>query len=321
MKYEFYLFSLPTCKSKFKRMNFIINKVINKKKIKEIYLHEIAIFGILLLIFLRVVGLIISIEFLRDLKESKFKILIIGWFIWILAGCSALISGVFESQLFSDIFLLINGITTSLAALFVMMGLFSYFQELPGKILGILSILFISFPLIAFLFEFYNIAFNLSSMFLFFIIVVFSIVPLKRKETFKNSISIKSYYWFVIVLLAFYSLTISYVIFIFQGYSFGFYADEFSIPMFVNYFLGNISTIALIIYSIHLEYDISKLQKFELGDKYSHDLGNLIQVISSAAILTNVDKGLSKEKVENLDLIQKKCEEVAKLIKDIRKNI
>jgi hypothetical protein len=50
-------------------------------------------------------------------------------------------------------------------------------------------------------------------------------------------------------------------------------------------------------------------------------LGNLIQVISSAAILTNVDKGLSKEKVENLDLIQKKCEEVAKLIKDIRKNI
>ena len=91
--------------------------------------------------------------------------------------------------------------------------------------------------------------------------------------------------------------------------------------MFVNYFLGNASTIALIIYSIHIEYDISKIQKFKLSDKYSHDLGNLIQIISSAAILTNIDKGLSKEKVENLDLIQKKCEEVAKLIKDIRKNI
>ncbi len=283
-------------------------------------MHVIAIFGILLLISLRVVGLIIAIEFLRDLKESKFKILIIGWFIWILAGCSALLSGVYENQLFSDIFLLINGITTSIAGLFVMMGLFSYFQELPGKILAILSILFISVPLISFLLGFYNIASNLSSMFLFLIIVVFSIVPLRRKETFKNNISIKSYYWYLIVLLAFYSLTISYVIFIFQGYSFGFYSDEFSIPMFVNYFLGNASTIALIIYSIHIEYDISKIQKFKLTDKYSHDLGNLIQVISSAAILTNVNKDLKKEKVENLDLIQKKCEEAAKLIKDIRKN-
>jgi len=282
-------------------------------------MHVIAIFGILLLIFMRIVGLIISIEFLRDLKESKFKILIIGWFIWILAGCSALLSGVYENQLFSDIFLLINGITTSIAGLFVMMGLFSYFQKLPGKILVILSILFISVPVIAFLLGSYNIASNLSSMFLFLIIVIFSIVPLKRKETFKNSISIKSYYWYIIVLLAFYSLTISYVIFIFQGYSFGFYSDDFSIPMFVNYFLGNASTLALIIYSIHLEYDISKIQKFKLSDKYSHDLGNLIQVISSAAILTNVDKGLKEEKVENLDLIQNKCEEAAKLIKDIRK--
>ncbi len=147
-------------------------------------MHVIALFGIILLIFWRIFGLIISIEFLRDLKESKFKILVFGWFIWILAGCSALLSGVYENQLFSDIFLLINGITTSIAALFVMMGLFSYFQKLPRKILEILSILFISFPLIAFLLGFYNIAFNLSSLFLFLIIVVFSIVPLKMKETF-----------------------------------------------------------------------------------------------------------------------------------------
>jgi hypothetical protein len=226
MKYEFYLFSLPTFRSKFKRMNFIINKVIYKQKIKEIYLHVIALFGILLLIFLRVVGLIISIEFLRDLKESKFKILIIGWFIWILAGCSALLSGVFESQLLTDISLLINGITTTIALLFVMMGLFSYFQEIPGKILVILSIVFVSFPLIASLLGFYNIAFNLSSMFLFIIIVVFSIVSLKKKEIFKNSISIKSYYWYLTVLFSFYSVTISYVIFLLQGYSFGFYSNE-----------------------------------------------------------------------------------------------
>ena len=283
-------------------------------------MHVIAIFGILLLISLRIVGLIIAIEFLCDLKESKFKILIIGWFIWIIAGFSALHLGIIENQLLSDILLLINGITTSIALLFVMMGLFSYFRELPQKTLIILSIIFVSVPFFAFLLGFYSLAFNLTSLFLFLILAFYGIIPLKEKNIFKNKISIKSYYWYLIVLLTFYSMTLSLVISLFQGYSFGFYANEFSVPMFVNYFLGNVSTIALIIYSIHLEYDISKIQKFKLSDKYSHDLGNLIQVISSAAILTNVDEDLSKEKVENLDLIQKKCEEAAELIKDIRKN-
>jgi len=283
-------------------------------------MHVVALFGIILLIFWRIFGLIISIEFLRDLKESKFKILVFGWFIWILAGCSALLSDVFENQLLTDIFLLINGITVSIALLFVMMGLFSYFRELSGKILALLCIIFISIPLFAFLLGFYSIAFNLSSVFLFLIVVVYGIIPLKERNTFKNKISMKSYYWYLIVLLIIYFYFLSYVIFVFQGYSFGFYSDEFSIPMFVNYFLGNASTIALIIYSIHLEYDISKIQKNKLIDKYSHDLGNLIQVISSAATLTHVNEDLNKEKAENLDLIQKKCEEAAELIKDIRKN-
>ncbi len=283
-------------------------------------MHVIALFGIILLIFWRIFGLIISIEFLRDLKESKFKILVFGWLIWILAGCSALLSDVFENQLLTDIFLLINGITVSIALLLVMMGLFSYFRELSGKILALLCIIFISIPLFAFLLGFYSIAFNLSSVFLFLIVVVYGIIPLKERNTFKNKISMKSYYWYLIVLLIIYFYFLSYVIFVFQGYSFGFYSDEFSIPMFVNYFLGNASTIALIIYSIHLKYDISKIQKNKLIDKYSHDLGNLIQVISSAATLTHVNEDLNKEKAENLDLIQKKCEEAAELIKDIRKN-
>ena len=282
-------------------------------------MHEIAFFGIFLLISLRIFGLIIAIEFLRDLKESKFKSIIFGWFSWIIAGFSALFSGFSENQLFSDIFLLINGITSSIAILFVMKGLFSYFQEMSRKMLSILSIIFISIPLFAFFLGLYQVAFNLSSVFLFLIVVVYSIIPLKERKIFKNKISIKSYYWYLIVLLAIYSLTISYVIFIFQGYSFGFYSGEFSIPMFINYLLGNILTIDIIIYSIHLEYDISRIQKFKLRDKYSHDLGNLIQVIYSATDLTNLNDDLNKEKAENLDLIKKKCEEAAKLIKDIKK--
>jgi len=89
--------------------------------------------------------------------------------------------------------------------------------------------------------------------------------------------------------------------------------------MFINYFVGIINAIFILIYSIHLEYDILRNQKYRLRDKYSHDLGNLIQVIYSATDLTDVNDDLSKEKAENLELIQKKCEEAAKLIKEIKK--
>lgn len=236
-------------------------------------MHLIALFGILLLVCLRLVGLIIAIEFLLELKESKFKILIIGWFIWILAGCSAIILEVIENQLLSDIFLLINGMSTTISLLFVMMGLYSYFREISGKNLVILSIIFISIPLIAFILGFYTIAFNITSPFLFLIIVVYSIIPLKERENFRNNISIKSYYWYLIVLTSFYFYFISFIIFVFQGYSFGFYSDEFSLPMLVNYFLGSVSTIVLIIYSVHLEYDISRIQKFKLTDKIFPQFG------------------------------------------------
>lgn len=283
-------------------------------------MHIIAQFGIIILIFLRIVGLVIAIEFFYDLKESKFKILIIGWFFWILAGCSAIFLNIVENQILFDIFRLINGITTTISLLFVMMGLYTYFRDMSRKALVILSTTFTSIPIITFLLGYFSIAFNLTSPFIFLIIVVYSVVSLKERKNFKNNISSKSYYWYVTVLISFYIYFLSFVIFLLQGYSFGFYSDDFSIPMLVNYLLGIISTITLIIYSIHLEYDISKIQKFKLRDKYSHDLGNLIQVIYSATNLTNVDEVLNKEKVENLNLIQEKCEEAAKLIKDIRKN-
>lgn len=283
-------------------------------------MHTIAYFGIMLLIFLRLVGLFIAVEFLRVLKESKFKLLIIGWFIWVLAGFSALILGIAENTLLAEIFHLINGISTSLSIIFVIIGLFTYFRELSVKMLVILSILFISIPLIAFLFGLYSFAYNLSSLSLFLIVIFFSIIPLKERRDFKNRISNKSYYWYLIVLLSFYSITISMIIFYFQGNSFGSYSEDFSIAMFFDYFLGCISTIALIIYSIHLEYDISNIQKSKLTERYSHDLGNIIQVIYIATDLIKLNDEKIKNESENLELIYNKCGEAAKIIKDMREN-
>lgn len=240
-------------------------------------MHVIAFFGIILLILLRVCGLIISIEFLQDLKESKFKILIIGWLTWIVAGIFALIISISETQLLSDIFNLINGVTGSIATLFVLMGLYSYFQKISKKFLGILSIILAFFPIVAFLFGFFSLANNLTSISLFLISLVYTYLPLRKVEIFRKELSIKSLYWYLILAVSVYTYVIFYASFIFQGHSFGFYADEFSIPMYFNYLFGCLITSVILIYYIHLEYDISRVQKYKLRDNYSHDLGNLIR--------------------------------------------
>jgi len=284
-------------------------------------MHVIVIFGILILIFLRIIGLIISFEFLRDLKDSKFKILIIGWSLWIIAGFFALLLGIFENQLLGNVFLLINNISTSMAILFVLMGLYSYFKRISIKTITIFSVLSIVIPLVNVLINIIHINMNFSTAMLFIIVFFYSFLPLRKIEVFKKDLSIKSFYWYLFFVFTIYIFIVFYVIILIQGYSFGFYSNEFSIPMFFNYFIGIISNMVILIYSIHLEYDISKIQKFVLRDKYSHDLGNLVQVIYSAATLANVDEDLNKEKTENIELIQKKCEEAAKLIKDIKETL
>lgn len=282
-------------------------------------MHIVALFGLLIFTFLRVLGFVISLEFLFDLKEPRFKVITLGWFLWIIAGCSAIISGVFENKLLSDIFLLINGIFASNGTLFVMMGLLTYYRKLPRKSLIIICCIFTSVPLITFLIGVYDRALNISFIFVFLVTIFYTVIPLKKKSLFKTELSIKSYYWSFILIIFIYVMAIFYIIFILQGYTYGFYSDDFSFPMFFNYLLGSLITIIILIHSIHLEYDISNIQKYKLKDKYSHDLGNLIQVIYSATDLTNVNEDLTQEKTDNLGIIQKKCEEAARLIKEIKK--
>ena len=282
-------------------------------------MHVIVIFGILILITLRIIGLIISFEFLRELNESKFKILIVGWSIWIIAGFSALFTGLFENHVLSIVFSLINEITTSLSILYVLMGLFSYFRVISRKTIAIFTILSVILPLTSFILRIISISFNFSSGIIFIVVFFYSFLPLRKINVFKKDLSIKSFYWYLIFVFTVYVIIVIFIIILLQGYTFGFYYDEFSILMFINYFVGIINAIFILIYSIHLEYDILRNQKYRLRDKYSHDLGNLIQVIYSATDLTDVNDDLSKEKAENLELIQKKCEEAAKLIKEIKK--
>ena len=104
-----------------------------------------------------------------------------------------------------------------------------------------------------------------------------------------------------------------------KGYGYGVYNATDPIIIMLNYLPTIIGTILTVILYVHLEYTTSTRQKNDLKDKYSHNLGNIMQIITSATDVSEMHYKQEKDILPNLQLIKEKTEEAAKLIKQIRK--
>ena len=103
-----------------------------------------------------------------------------------------------------------------------------------------------------------------------------------------------------------------------QGYGYGLYNTN-NIPFIIlNYTIGIFTHFLFVVFFIHFEYTISNEQQNQLKDKYSHNLGNIMQVIYSSAELFKRHFKLENSDKDKLDLIETKCKEAAKLINEIR---
>lgn len=103
-----------------------------------------------------------------------------------------------------------------------------------------------------------------------------------------------------------------------MGYHFGLYFAEDPFFIILYYIPSLATTTVLIILLLHLEYTISSRKKFELKDKYSHNLGNILQAISSAYELYSSKLEKAKGSAELDNMLKSKITEASKLIKDIR---
>ncbi|MFX1325638.1 MAG: hypothetical protein ACFE8N_11825 [Promethearchaeota archaeon] len=104
-----------------------------------------------------------------------------------------------------------------------------------------------------------------------------------------------------------------------QGEGYGLYYSTNSLLIILNYTVGILTNILLIVFLIHLEFILSNEQQNRLKDTYSHNLGNIMQIINSSSDLISMTTELSEQEKKNLTLIQEKCKEASKLIKNIRK--
>jgi len=280
-------------------------------------MHELIFFSMFLLILIRLLGVIVSVNFYYESKSNTYIYFAIGWCLWIIAGIVALLSAITNNQTQEKFFLLINYLLGPIAIFFIGSGLSSCYIKISSNKIKAASVVLITFPLII------NFSLGIvpvalyARIFQFFGIILMFLLPILKYNTFKKKIG-KSIRWYYLTCFSiFVYIPLAILSMITSIYSGSFQSQDITIIVGA-YSSIIIMTILLIAFIIHLEYTISNEQQNQLKDKYSHNLGNIMQVIYSSADLfkrivkvENIDK-------DKLDLIERKCKEASKLINEIR---
>jgi hypothetical protein len=139
-----------------------------------------------------------------------------------------------------------------------------------------------------------------------------------ERERF-SQILLRSKKWFYALMgVAILQLVILLLISI-QGFSYGLYQSDNPLAIISNYTCAIGVTILIMVFLIHLEFSLSYRHRYQLKDKYSHNVANIIQMIYSTTELVRKTDSLSVEDLSNLDTITQKCETASDLIEEIRR--
>jgi hypothetical protein len=277
------------------------------------------IYNLVIYLILRCLGFGISLDFYYNTRQSRFKLALIGWGLWVLASVLSILSGFISNYLFIDLFLFLNSFFVALATIFYIWTIFTYFLDVPDKpfIIALISLTVVL--LVSYIAFNYSTAINLAVIIVSFILLSVYIVPILNWKKFKENMGVaRKWYYMFLISLAFYIIISIYISSQGLGY-YGIYSTVNVILIILNYVPSIIYYIILIVLIIHVEYNYSHKQRFELKDKYSHDLGNILQFITGYIDLTSQKDNLeNKNKLELSNMFTNKCKEAADLIQEIR---
>ncbi|MFX0043249.1 MAG: hypothetical protein ACFE8L_10075 [Candidatus Hodarchaeota archaeon] len=283
-------------------------------------MNVMAFNSLIILTIIRIIAVIVSVDFFYDNKKKEFIFLIIGWSSWAFAGLLTIVGAVLDEGSFLEFYIFLNSIFAALAGLYILVGVFSYFIEIQNKFIIILTILVFIIPILLLMLVGANIGSLFSSLVLILSIISIYVVLILRFKPLKDKLG-KSIRWYYITGF-FLSMYIPLTIFIsLQGESIEIYTSQ-NMHLIMWYWLpGIITSVLIIIFLIHLEYNISYEQKKDLKDKYSHNLGNVLQAIETAHQLILSSKNITKdgELLEVINILESKMKEGSDIINEIRK--
>ncbi len=280
-------------------------------------MNILIIFGLSLFLIVRILGFLVSLDFYYNKRDVKFIFFMLSWIFFIIGTLFALLFNIGVKNFLNFPFLTLNVFFVIIATILYSWAIGKYFISISNKFMILLILFVIIIILIGHIFQDNYLVYSIVAMLIGGTVIVTFIIPPASKE-FRKKMG-KSLRWYYITIIVFFSYIPLYIITYSLGYGYGLYdvtADP--VIILINYLSLITATILLIILLIHLEYNISDKQKFELKDKYSHNLGNIMQVISCAQELIHSEINSKEQRIELRDLIDIKINEVSKLIREIR---
>ncbi|MFX0013036.1 MAG: hypothetical protein ACFFB2_04345 [Promethearchaeota archaeon] len=282
-------------------------------------MNLLVIYNLILLTMIRIIGLGLSIEFFINLRKKRFIAPIAGWGCWVIAGILPIIADILPSEFVTEVLLLINAILDVEGLILIFLGILSYIRFVPGKIMFLVSLVLMIFPIVTLTLFGKVMALTFAVVLNFASYIVISlIIILKGREVHEIIGDGAKWLYFTLFTVICYLILLCILILTVDDYSYGIYYSVNTTAIIGNYTINILLTILIIVLSIHFERGIANTDKNQLKDKYSHNIGNILQIIVSAASVIELGGHLDDSEILNLVLIQDKCNEAGELIKEIR---
>ena len=242
----------------------------------------------------------------------------IGWVLLTLATVMPIYSSLVKDAFLVGLFLLLNMMLFSLGTLFFGWGISKYFLSVSVKIMESLIFITLVIPIFLLLTIGLSAARVFLALFIYMLLIGAFIIPPIKKKNFKKFIgkSIGWYYFLIFLILMYFPISLFIYL---RGYSYGLYNSNDIVLILLNYILTISVTILWVIFLVQLEYNISSREKFDLKDKYSHNLGNIMQAIFTTFDLIKTKREPKRELVELEEILENKLKDASDLIKEIRK--
>ncbi len=274
----------------------------------------------IIILITRLIGFWVSLELYLGGKKRLLTIILIGWITWILSTVCMFFQLFLSNAMLNAYLNFLIAFLSTLGAYFYVWGLNLYIFKINNKLMVYLIIIL---SILVFLTG-YIINFEIATLFcLLGLIGMLSAtfyVPIAKRKDFRSILGRTAYLYYSIL-----SLIIPFIIITVYisslGYDYGLFNEEDPILILAYYIPSIIIYILLSILLIHMEYTITERKKNQIKDKFSHNLGNILQTISLIFSIDEEQKEISDDKeTEDMgSLLKIKLKEAANLLKEIRK--
>ncbi|MHA2166131.1 MAG: hypothetical protein ACXAAT_09730 [Candidatus Hodarchaeales archaeon] len=282
-------------------------------------MNNVLFFTQLALTFIRLIGLGIGIDFLISRKRKRFQGQVAGWSIWILASIFQILAQNVNDLAIANIFDLIFAICTLLGSFLIAVSIIVYFRPISVKFIFLFTLLLLFSPLVIYILFGIEIAVNFGIFFSFILVGRLYTIGIIYSNNFRTQAG-QSVKWFYAMIGTGIFQLLVYIFITLEGVNLGLSSVELENEVLVG--VNNTFSIAILVLTvvllIHLENSRMRLDNYHLKDKYSHDLGNILQVMVSAIHFIEKKELPAEEREKITKLLNQKSQEVSTLIQEIR---